>query len=124
MRVFLVEAVCTGFFVSLVLQVAKQNGAQETPLNTMMIGLSLYAAISMASGISGGCINPAVGVIQTVFQVLFNKYAYPNAPPVGMAYAPIYAFSTVVGGLMAGILHKLIIENAYARGEKAAANAE
>ena len=90
----------------------------------MMIGLSLYAAINIASGISGGCINPAVGVIQTIFQVLFNKYAYPNAPDVGMAYAPVYAGATVLGGLMAGFVHKLIIENAYARGEKAAANAE
>lgn len=122
LRVFLVEAMMTGFFVGLVLQVAKVNGAVETPLNTMMIGLSLYAAIQISAGISGGAINPAVGVIQTVFQSLFNQYAYPNAPPVGMAYAPIYAGACCCGGLMAGFVHKLIIEIAYARKERAQQN--
>ena len=51
------------------------------PVNGLAIGLALYGAISIACGISGGAINPAVGLVQTIFQRLFNGHAYPNAPP-------------------------------------------
>ena len=80
-KVFLVEAVMTGFFVAFVLQIVKHNGAKDMPVNGLAIGLALYAAIQVASGISGGAINPAVGLIQTVFQRLFNGHAYPKAEP-------------------------------------------
>ena len=78
-KVFLVEFVMTFFFVNFVLQIKYQNGADnDTPINGLAIGLALYAAIQIASGISGGCINPAVGLVQTIFQRLFNGHAYPN----------------------------------------------
>merc|ERR1711934_1240658 len=63
-KTFPVEGVMTFFFVCFVLQIVKHNGAKETPVNGLAIGLALYAAIQIASGISGGCINPAVGLVQ------------------------------------------------------------
>ena len=62
-KVFLVEAVMTAFFVVFVLQIVKQNGAKDMPVNGLAIGLALYAAIQISSGISGGCINPSVGLV-------------------------------------------------------------
>merc|ERR1711907_294023 len=80
-KVFLVEAVMTFFFVAFVLQIVKHNGAKDMPVNGLAIGLALYAAIQIASGISGGAINPAVGLVQTIFQRLFNGHAYPKSEP-------------------------------------------
>merc|ERR1719396_264765 len=52
LRVFAVETVCTFMFVTFVLVIAKHNGAADTPINTMAIGLALYCAVREASGIS------------------------------------------------------------------------
>mgnify|MGYP001448530529 CR=1 FL=1 len=79
LRVFAVETVCTFMFVTFVLVIAKHNGAADTPINTMAIGLALYCAVREASGISGGCINPAVGLVQSIFQKMANDYTYPQA---------------------------------------------
>jgi glycerol uptake facilitator-like aquaporin len=122
-KVFLVEGVMTFFFVCFVLQIVKHNGAKETPVNGLAIGLALYAAIQIASGISGGCINPAVGLVQTVFQRLFNGHAYPNAPPQQLMYMPIYLISPFIGGMVAGFFQRVFVGIAYDRAEKAAANA-
>ena len=62
-RVFVVETICTFLFVTFVLVIVKHNGSQDMPVNAMCIGLALYAAVREASGISGGCINPAVGLV-------------------------------------------------------------
>ena len=67
LKTLLVEAVMTGFFVAFVLQIVKQNGSMHMPLNGLAIGFALMNCIQIASGISGGAINPAVGVVQTVF---------------------------------------------------------
>jgi glycerol uptake facilitator-like aquaporin len=51
------------------------------PINAMAIGLALYCAVKESSGITGGCINPAVGLAQSVFQKMANDFTYPNAKP-------------------------------------------
>lgn len=81
LRVFAVETVCTFLFVTFVLVIVKHNGAHpdNMPINTMAIGLALYCAVREASGISGGCINPAVGLVQSVFQKMANDFTYPKA---------------------------------------------
>lgn len=61
-QVFFAEAVCTFVFVSNVMMIVKHNGSVNVPMNALFIGLSLHLAIRMASGITGGCINPAVGL--------------------------------------------------------------
>ena len=112
------------FFVCFVLQIVKHNGAKETPVNGLAIGLALYAAIQIASGISGGCINPAVGLVQTVFQRLFNGHAYPNAPPQQLMYMPIYLISPFIGGMVAGFFQRVFVQIAYDRAERVAQDAE
>jgi len=65
-KVFVVECVCTFVFVNFVFMVVKHNGAADMPINALAIGLALFLAIRESSGISGGCINPAVGLVQSV----------------------------------------------------------
>lgn len=50
------------------------------PVNALAIGIGLFTTITIASGISGGAINPAVGLVQQIFQRMFNGHVYPKAP--------------------------------------------
>lgn len=63
LQTFLVEFVMTFLFVAFVVQIVKHNGAKDVPINAVAIGVALYTCVQTASGISGGCINPAIGVV-------------------------------------------------------------
>jgi glycerol uptake facilitator-like aquaporin len=71
-KVAVVECTMTFLFVTFVMMVVKHNGAADTPINALAIGLALFLAIRESSGISGGCINPAVGLVQSVLQGVIN----------------------------------------------------
>jgi len=122
LKVLLVEWIMTAFFVVFVLQIVKQNGSMHMPLNGLAIGFALMNCIQIASGISGGAINPAVGVVQTVFQKLFNHHVYPNAEATSLQYAPLYLAGTTLGGIFGGIFSRVFVEPAIDMGAKAAGN--
>lgn len=117
-KVFFAETVCTFLFCSFILMVVKHNGAVEMPLNAMAIGICLYYAITMASGISGGCINPAVGLFQSLYQKMANTSIFPNAPETAMTYMPAYIGGPFLGGFLSGMFHKWIHERAIASAEE------
>lgn len=117
-KVLFCEVVCTFIFCSFILMVVKHNGAGEMPINALAIGFSLYLAITMASGISGGCINPAVGLFQSIFQKAANTHIFPNAPETAVDYIPAYVAGPFLGGFLAGMFHKWIHEKAIASAEE------
>jgi len=86
MKVMWVEMFMTFLFVSVVLATVKHNGSKDMPVNAIAIGTSLYTVIMIASGLSGGAINPAVAIVQPIFQKLMNRAIYPNAPPTSLVY--------------------------------------
>jgi len=57
----------TFIFVSVILNVKYHVGADALPINAMTIGGSLIAMILASAAISGGCLNPAVGLVQQLF---------------------------------------------------------
>lgn len=65
--IFVVEFLMTFVFVNVILSIKYHNGANDLLVNALAIGLTLFGVITISGGISGGCINPAVGLIQTVF---------------------------------------------------------
>jgi glycerol uptake facilitator-like aquaporin len=119
LKVAICEATMTFLFVNFVLMVVKHNGAADMPINALAIGIALFLAIREASGISGGCINPAVGLVQSVFQMTINSQVYPNADKTSLMYAGVYVASTLGGGFMAGIFHKWFHERAIASAQNA-----
>jgi glycerol uptake facilitator-like aquaporin len=119
LRVFAVETVCTFMFVTFVLVIVKHNGAQDMPINAMAIGLALYCCVREASGISGGCINPAVGLVQSVFQKMANDFTYPQAKPTQINYTVVYVLGPLLGGFLAGIFQKIVYEFAIKHAEEA-----
>lgn len=62
-KVFCIEMIMTFLFVTFVLVITRHNGASDHPINAACIGIALYLCVREASGVSGGCINPAVGMI-------------------------------------------------------------
>ena len=122
-RVFAGEIIATFLFVSLVLQIVKHNGANDGPTNTIAIGLGLFIAITLTGAISGGCVNPAVGFVQPVFQRVFTKAVYPNAEPVPLTYYGAYIFAPAIGGILAGIWSRTISAYAQTKAAECASNA-
>ena len=109
-QVFLVEFMMTFLFVAFVIQIVKHNGAQEVPINAACIGIGLYTCIQISSGISGGCINPAIGIVQPVFQRIMNARIYPAAPKTSLVYQSGYVGATFLGGIAAGVFQRYVHE--------------
>ena len=61
-RVFLAEMIGTFIFTALIVSVKFHNGANDGAVNCFLVGMCLYAVLNMVKGVSGGCINPAVGL--------------------------------------------------------------
>lgn len=72
--------------------------------------------ITFSRGISGACLNPAFGIIQTVFQniLYFNRFGEDSKMTYGSLW--IYALGPIMGGAMAGIL-SLALSNMYSVSE-------
>ena len=109
---FIIEFLMTFVFVNVILSIKYHNGANDLLINALAIGLTLFGVISISGGISGGCINPAVGLVQTIFQnIVFKSYPYTWKGPAGalkfnaIGYASIwtYIFAPAFGGIVAGL---------------------
>ena len=65
-RVLIAESFATFVFVSVILAVKSYNAAEDGPLNCFAVGGTLYGMLKTCGGVSGGCMNPAVGIAQSV----------------------------------------------------------
>ena len=59
--------------MSVILVVKNQFGAKDLGINAATIGLTLFIMIAWAAPISGGCLNPAIGLVQPIFQSTFDQ---------------------------------------------------
>lgn len=110
----------TCIFILVVLQVVKHNGTPSMPLNAFTISCALYFCISSAANITGGCINPAVGLVQIGFMLFYDKNVYSAVyPELDLQYWPAYALGPAVGGILAGIFSRYVHEAAIARADEA-----
>ena len=62
------EVVGTFLFVSVNVNIIYFNPSTELILNALIIGLALTLGIFVAAPISGGSINPAVGIVLPLMQ--------------------------------------------------------
>ena len=81
----------------------KYNNNAPRSLAAFAVGLTLTCAILMIGGISGGCLNSAVGLVQTIFGNIMLKDA------LKMSYGSlwIYMLGPITGGILAGLYGKL-----------------
>lgn len=114
-QAMLVEFMMTFLFVTFVIQIVKHNGAKDVPVNAVAIGIALYACVQTASGVSGGCLNPAVGIVQPIFQRIMNGRIYPNAPKTALIYQGAYIVGPMFGGIFAGLFQRYFNEVAISK---------
>ena len=88
----------------MILNVKYNNGSsQHGILNAMVVGLSLYGMVNLIGGISGCCVNPAIGLIQTAFaRIMYEDEAtlYNLVSPAMFAF---YTLAPALGGIFAGL---------------------
>lgn len=71
---FMAELIGTFTLCGVILSQKYNNNSPDT-VKAFAVGLTLTCSILMIGGISGACINPAVGFAQTIFQSAMVKKA-------------------------------------------------
>ena len=94
-KIFLVEIVATFIFVSVNVNVIYENGSKELIINALGIGLTLATVLTCASTISGASCNPAVGLVQPIFQNVKNGTSLNSL--IAHFLGPL------IGGILAGL---------------------
>ena len=67
-KMFTAELIGTFLFVSVNVNIIYNNGSDELVRNAIVIGFALTLGLMVAAPISGGSINPAVGLVLPIFQ--------------------------------------------------------
>jgi glycerol uptake facilitator-like aquaporin len=62
-NLFLAEFLGTFLFINIILSIKFHNGANDLVVNALSIGLTLFLCVILIGGISGGSLNPAVGLV-------------------------------------------------------------
>ena len=60
---YLAEFIGTFIFINIILSIKYHNGAADLVVNALSIGLTLLLGVFLIGGISGGSLNPAVGIV-------------------------------------------------------------
>lgn len=111
-NMFLVEVIGTFIFTSSVLSIVYAK-IDNKLAGILIIVFTLCCCIGCAGPISGGCINPAVGIAQTIFQAMVVA-KFPNSykttsqlqlvnPYSGISNLWVYMFAPTLGGVLAGL---------------------
>lgn len=98
----------TFVFVNVILNVKYHFGANDLAINAVTIGGTLFTMITATAAISGGCLNPAIGIVQQVFQSIIVKNYTLSFSPIAGVHASneamvYYIFGPLAGGALAGI---------------------
>lgn len=106
----LAEIVGTFIFISVIMSVKFHNGAMDV-LNALTVGGTLFGVINLAGPVSGAAINPAVGLVQTVFMTFMQGtdpilISEKGMGQFGMQSIWIYTLGPLIGGVMAGLWAK------------------
>ena len=60
--ILMIEVFATFMFVSCCLSLAN-NASTEKPLNAATVAIALFLSIQLAGNLSGGSLNPAIGLV-------------------------------------------------------------
>ena len=68
---FAVEMICTFIFVmiNLLVKTLKTSPTNDGFLSCLAVAFTLLAMICCSASVSGACLNPAVAIAQTIFEI-------------------------------------------------------
>ena len=79
----------------------------EKSSSTLIIALALFASANVAGNISGGCLNPALGIGHNFTRFfIFKDFAE-------IKYLWIYVLGPLLGGFLASQLYNFFFENYF-----------
>ena len=97
-QALLVEVLFTFALASVVLHVAATDKTKNNQYYGLAIGMTLLAGAFAAGPISGGALNPAVGVSPLLFDI--------SAISSHLSSMMLYSSGPVAGGLLAGLVYR------------------
>ena len=107
----LIAEIMGTFTLASVILIVKYNTASTSgTLKAFAVGVSLTVGVLMIGGISGGCMNPAVGFVQTIFQDAYidtRTLAGGTIQRPGYGTMWCYLLGPIFGGMLAGLMSKL-----------------
>ena len=101
----------------------KHNGDQwDLLVNALAIGISLHTSLLLSGSLSGGCINPAVGLIQIPFELIYFTELNSTGAKIPwnlfIGIYMMYIFAPLFGGILAGLFQRYINERLLKSSEK------
>jgi glycerol uptake facilitator-like aquaporin len=108
-KVFLLEFWCTFFFTLCILcQIfTRTQDSRDGVVQAGAIAMTLYAMITFAGPITGGCFNPAFGITQSTYQVGYMNSLGVEGK-VYQKYMWIYCTSPFLGGIIASLFMRFV----------------
>lgn len=106
-RIFLAEMIFTGLFVSTILSIIYHKSL-DASATAIVVAMSLFSNLNGAMQVSGACINPAIGLAQSIFQsIIIPKYYVSFNNPgqsfeFTVGYDPMWAY--ILGPFAGAIL--------------------
>jgi len=105
-QMFAIELFASFLYVTVVLNIKYLNGGtKENLINSLAIAICYYGLTLMTVNLTGGCLNPALAITQSIFQY-FVMYTQNLYTPMTMRSSWIYFFAPVAGAILAGLWHR------------------
>ena len=108
----MVELICSLLLVCVVLNLKYNEDYsfdKDGLMSPMAIGITYFGLITMSISTSGACLNPAIGLVQSIYQkIIADKYDEFLNFDVSLSTMWIYITAPLLGGILAGFLQILL----------------
>lgn len=106
----MIEMICTFIFVmiNLLFKIGKTSPSNDCFLSCLAVALTLLAMICVSGAKTGACLNPAVGIAQTIFELCQYGNVIPSEAYGGKtfsSYLGVYIGAPLVGAAFSGLAH-------------------
>jgi glycerol uptake facilitator-like aquaporin len=103
MQIFLVEMIATFFFVNTFMTLKSSiTGNKDLIQQAMVTSMVYFGMLIVSWSISGAYLNPAIGIVQPVFQFILDEASSDNANMTSWNLMWIFPVSSIAGGIFAG----------------------
>jgi glycerol uptake facilitator-like aquaporin len=95
--------------INLLVKTGKTSPTNDGFLSCLAVAFTLLAMICIAGSKTGACLNPAVGIAQTIFEIIQFGNTIPNATFVNKKFSDyfwLYTIAPFMGAVFAGLAHR------------------